>query len=257
MNLPKKYKIGIPACFMYPDLERTVFGAKSLSYIENDFAKYVGKKGIIPILIPDLDHNLLFDLLSEMDGFVFQGGADIAPETYGEKPLLKDKWLGDSYRDQYELKIMDFAIKHDKPVLAICRGMQLMNVYFGGTMYQDIQMQVPNAIQHRDAKLYDKLNHELSIVPGTILDQIYSGVKNPFVNTVHHQAVREVGKDLEVLATCPDDGIVEAVGYKKNVPGKVMGVQWHPEFSATLKEKVIKADKLFDVFLSHIKKELQ
>ena len=248
-----KYKIGISACFMYPDLDRTVFGAKTLSYIENDMARYVSKKDIIPVLIPDLTDELLFELLSELDGFVFQGGADIAPESYGEKPLFKDKWLGDIYRDQYELKILDFAINDDKPVLAICRGMQLLNVYFGGTLYQDLHTQCPKALQHRDAVRYDTMSHEVTFVPGSILEKIYSGTHNRVVNTVHHQAVKEIGRDLEMLATCPDDGVIEAIGYKKNTPGKVLGVQWHPEFSSTLKDQVINADKLYDHFLSQVK----
>ena len=105
-------KIGVSACFIYPDMKRSVFGPKSLSYLENDMAKYLAKKGILPILIPDVEKNHLNDILNEMDGFVFQGGVDLAPESYGESPI--GKWQGDVYRDRYELNILDFAIKKFK-----------------------------------------------------------------------------------------------------------------------------------------------
>lgn len=243
-------KIGISACFIYPDKERIVFGPKSLTYIENDMANYLTKKGVLPVLIPDVKTDLIMDILSEMDGFVFQGGVDLAPETYGEKPI--GKWKGDAYRDQYELKIMDYAIKNSKPVYAICRGMQLMNVYFGGTLYQDTVTQNLDAEDHRSAELYDTIKHPIEFVEGTFLDKLYSGVENPNVNTVHHQAVKDLGNDLEVYATSAD-GLIEAFGYTKEPEGKVFGVQWHPEFSPTLGAAVIDEELLYEAFLKHTK----
>ncbi len=243
-------KIGISACFLYPDKERIVFGPKSLTYIENDMANYLTKKGVLPILIPDVKDELLVDILSEMDGFVFQGGVDLAPETYGEQPI--GRWKGDAYRDRYEMKILDFAIKNSKPVLGICRGLQLMNVYFGGTLYQDTATQNPSADEHRSAELYDTIKHPITFVKGTFLAHLYSEDKNPNVNTVHHQAVKDLGIDLEVYAKAPD-GIIEAFGYSKEPDGKVMGVQWHPEFSHTLGNEVIDADRLYEAFLEHVK----
>ncbi|MCZ6694334.1 MAG: gamma-glutamyl-gamma-aminobutyrate hydrolase family protein, partial [Bacteroidetes bacterium] len=115
-------KIGVSSCFLYPDPDREVFSKKTLCYMENDMAKYLTKKQVFPVLIPDVDEDVLVDFISEMDGFVFQGGADIAPESYGESPLHGEKWHGDRYRDAYELRILDYAIKHHKPVLGICRG---------------------------------------------------------------------------------------------------------------------------------------
>ncbi len=243
-------KIGISSCFMYPDKERIVFGHKSLSYLENDMARYLTRKGILPVLIPDVADEYLNDILSEMDGFVFQGGVDLAPETYGEKPI--GKWKGDAHRDQYELKIMDYAIKNSKPVYAICRGMQLMNVYFGGTLYQDTVTQNPEADDHRSAELYDTIKHPIEFTEGTFLDKLYNRIENPNVNTVHHQAVKDLGNDLEVFAKSPD-GIIEAFGYSKEPDGKVIGVQWHPEFSPTLGNAVIDADLLYEAFLKHTK----
>jgi putative glutamine amidotransferase len=243
-------KLGISACFEYANPDRAVFGPKTLSYIENDMARYVSRKGILPVLIPDIEASLQKDILDEMDGFVFQGGADIAPETYGEQPL--GRWKGDRVRDVYELQILDYAIKHQKPVLGICRGFQLMNVYFGGTLYQDTLTQNPDFESHRSAELYDTHKHEITFVEDSFFGELYQDIEHPWVNTIHHQAVKELGENLEVYAWSPD-GIVEAFGYTKEPAGKVMGVQWHPEFTPTMPEELIEAERLFEAFLSHVK----
>jgi len=244
---------------MYPDIKRKVFGHKTLCYLEKDMAQYLSRENIMPILVPDLNKKELEKFLSEMDGFVFQGGSDIAPQTYKDTPILDGKWQGDPNRDAYELKIMDFAIKNDKPVLAICRGFQLMNVYFGGTLYQDIGTQRAGSIKHRDAEVYDQLNHGIEFIEGKLLDrlhQIKCQVETPDttrVNSVHHQGVKETGKELEVLAHCPEDGLIEAFLWKDAEEGKVMGVQWHPEFFYNSHEQLINPDFVYDHFLGFCK----
>jgi len=243
-------KIGITSCFLYPDPKRTVFGPKTLSYLENDMAKYVTQEGVLPILIPDVEEKYLQPILAEMDGFVLQGGSDLAPESYGKEPI--GRWKGDAYRDAYELRIMDYAIKNSKPILGICRGMQLMNVYFGGTLYQDIGTENPELDDHRSAQLYDTIKHPIEFVEGTILATLYANEQNPYINTVHHQAIKDLGANLEVYAYS-NDGLIEAIGYTKEPTGKVMGVQWHPEFTPTLGKELIDENKLFQVFLEHTK----
>ncbi|MGL1887442.1 MAG: gamma-glutamyl-gamma-aminobutyrate hydrolase family protein [Reichenbachiella sp.] len=243
-------KLGISACFEYSDKNRAAFGPKTLSYIENDMATYVSKKGILPVLIPNIEESLQHDILNEMDAFVFQGGVDLAPETYNETPI--GRWKGDRIRDVYELQILDYAIKNNKPVLGICRGFQLMNVYFGGTLYQDTITQNPNVKDHRSAEKYDTIKHPIHFTRDSFLASVYQEGKDPHVNTIHHQAIKDLGKDLEVYATSPD-GLIEAFGYNKAAPGKVIGVQWHPEFTPTLKNEVIDADLLFEAFIKHVK----
>lgn len=242
-------KIGISACFMYPDPSRTVFGHKTLTYIENDMAKYLSRQGILPVLIPDLAPEVLLPLLHAMDGFVFQGGTDLAPASYGEEPI--GRWQGDYHRDQYELQIMDFAMQENKAIFGICRGCQLMNVYFGGTLYQDIATQIPAAQSHRSAELYDKVKHSITWTNGGFLETLYKDHMQPQVNSVHHQAIKDLGKDLSILAHA-SDGIVEAISYDKAPEGKVFGVQWHPEFSATLGQEIIDPERLLDVFISYL-----
>ena len=246
-------KLGVTSCLMYPDQDRTYFPPKHLCYLERDMARYLYRPNVLPVLIPDLDREVLYDLLAQMDGFVLQGGSDLAPETYGETPI--GRWLGDPLRDAYELNILDYAIKNNKPVFGICRGFQVMNAYFGGTLYQDIATQLPEALQHRDAGLYDQLHHTIEFTEGKLLDRLHHDELNRLVNTVHHQAVKDLGDDLEVLATSPKDGIVEAFLWKKAEEGKVIGVQWHPEFFYNSQTPLSDADKVYQHFLQFCQAE--
>lgn len=245
-------KVGITSCFFYPDMSRVVFGPKSLSYVENDMFRYVSQQGILPVLIPDLETDRLHDILHELDGIIFQGGNDLAPQSYGEEPIIDGKWLGDRHRDKYELSILDFAIRNDKPVLGICRGMQLMNVYFGGSLYQDIGTQKEGALTHRDAKKYDSVHHKIVFSCESDLSRMYKDIDNPTVNSVHHQGIKQIGSQLKVLAVSEKDDIVEAIEYTGANPGRAIGVQWHPEFSDSLRDTVIPADRLIRFFLNQL-----
>lgn len=245
--------IGVSSCFLYPDPNRPYFAPKTLCYLENDMAKYLARKDAMPILVPDLDKDELFPFLDTLDGFVFQGGSDVSPSSYNEDFLDKEKWPGDPTRDQYELKMLDYAFQRSKPVLGICRGFQVVNTYFNGTLYQDIQTQVKDALKHRDADLYDRLSHEIQFVPGKTLDKIYSQEKKRLVNTVHHQGIKELGNDLVVEAISPKDKLIEAFSYKDLDDKFILGVQWHPEFFHTIEDKLIPADPLYDFFLERIR----
>ncbi|GAA4834978.1 gamma-glutamyl-gamma-aminobutyrate hydrolase family protein [Algivirga pacifica] len=241
-------KIGITACMIYPDPSRKVFGPKTLCYIENDMANYVTQEGVLPILIPDLPDERLFPLLEELDGFILQGGSDVAAESYGEEAIDPTQWPGDAYRDQYELKILDFAIQNNKPVLGICRGMQLINTYFGGTLYQDLNRQKATEKVHRDAKQYDQLGHEITIEEGSSLQHIYPDTPKGYVNSVHHQGIKTLGKDLKAIAHSTEDNIIEAIEWEGGSPGQVLGVQWHPEFMKEEHENALSPLFLYRAF---------
>ena len=253
-----KIKIGVSAYFIYPEPERPFFGHKMAACLENDLARYLARPDVMPVLIPDLEPERLQGLLQEMDGFVLQGGVDVSPETYGHKHLDREKWPGDPHRDRHELKILEFAVNNGKPVLGICRGCQLINVFFGGTLYQDLLTELGDKQLHRDPVLYDQVHHRIAFTPGGILNEIYPyDAQNPSkdrVNSVHHQGVRELGRDLKVEAVCPEDQLVEAVSFKDLRQKFVLGVQWHPEFSHTLKDQIVAPEPLYNRFIDEVVK---
>ena len=127
------------------------------------------------------------------------------------------------------MELFNAFLTEGKPILGICRGCQLINVAFGGTLFQDIPTQVPKAIAHRDDEKYDEQLHEMQLVPGTRLASLYPGKTRAMINSIHHQAVKTLGPGLEVEAI-GHDGIVEALRWSG--PSYVFGMQWHPEFLA-------------------------
>ena len=228
-----RLKIGISACFFHADPNRPVFTGKTLQYVEQSIAHWVMSTGALAVMIPNpvgdtrrgdvtLDHYAQW-----LDGLLLEGGSDVWPGSYGETPL-QDKWSGDRIRDDYEKALVAAFTKVDKPIFGVCRGLQLLNVAFGGTLYQDIATQRPEALAHRDAGLYDRHFHEVEWVPGSRLAGLYPGTGKFKVNSVHHQGIKDLAPGFVVEARSATDGIIEAVCR----PGAsfVAAVQWHPEF---------------------------
>ena len=163
-------------------------------------------------------------MCSRARGIVLTGGPDILPHLFGEEPHPK---LGsvNPVRDQFELALARAAIQADLPTLAICRGMQVLNVAAGGGLIQDIESCVPRAHAHRVAAPRWLPTHSVSIVQGSILRRVF-GRDSIMVNSFHHQAVHPAAPGFEVAARA-GDGIVEAI---EKVGSRFMvGVQWHPE----------------------------
>ncbi|MCB1189378.1 MAG: gamma-glutamyl-gamma-aminobutyrate hydrolase family protein [Leptospiraceae bacterium] len=241
-------KIGISSCFFHPDITRPIFKGKRLLYIEECMTHYVMGTGNFPILIPTLNENLkVSDLVREIDGLVLHGGSDVSPISYGETPL-KPEWSGDYFRDVYETKLLRECIKQNKPVLGICRGIQLVNVAFGGTLYQDIETEKPDAIIHRNWDIYENLVHEITFQKDSILN--YGIVQ---VNSVHHQAIKLLGNNLVVEAISSSDGIIEAIRTDSHT-SFVYGIQWHPEFQDKEDKSLFNRDIIFNLFLDEVKK---
>jgi len=248
--MKKTIKIGVSAAMIHPSLIKDDKRKKRFCFYTNDMGNYLAKDNVMPILIPELNGNALYNFMDRLDGFLFQGGIDdVAPERYNEKPLNAKKWPGDKVRDAFEFKVLEFALKKEKPVMAICRGHQLLNVFFGGTLYQDIPTQFKTEIIHDDPEIYSNINHKIKLAPGTFFEEKHRSNPCRSVNSIHHQAIKELGKDLETLATS-EDGLIEAIHWTGSVPGKVMGMQWHPEYFHDSNTPLISKDIVYDHFLS-------
>jgi putative glutamine amidotransferase len=169
----------------------------------------------------------LDDYAQALDGLVLQGGNDVAPEHYGEQPLKPD-WAGDAVRDRYEMELIAAFIRAGKPVFGVCRGLQLLNVMHGGTLYQDITTQKPGSLDHRQLGRYEQHFHAIALEPGSRLAELYGGRLQHVANSIHHQAIKQVAPGFVVEARCPQDGVVEAI--RRSQGSYVAAVQWHPEF---------------------------
>jgi putative glutamine amidotransferase len=188
----------------------------------------------------------LYHYAEALDGLVLQGGADIAPPTYGER-AEDPEWAGDPVRDRYEIELFEAFVGKGKPVLGICRGCQLINVAFGGSLYQDIGTMVPEALNHRDSSKYEQNYHQVRFVPDGRLAKLYPDHAEATINTIHHQAVKKLGRGLLVEAMSQPDNIVEAIRWRG--PSYVLGVQWHPEFMWEPKEGQLDGTPILNEFL--------
>ena len=209
--------------------------SKTLHYLEQGVAHWLLAGGAVPVMVPAVDAESivqrsemdLADYAEALDGLVLQGGNDVAPETYGETPLHPD-WHGDRVRDRYERDLVQAFVDAGKPVFGICRGLQLLNVHFGGTLLQDIETQRPEATTHRVLGRYEHHHHTVELVPGTRLASLFPGLPRFTTNSIHHQGIKDLAPDFCAEAHCAEDGLVEAIRWRG--PGFVAGVQWHPEF---------------------------
>jgi putative glutamine amidotransferase len=187
--------------------------------------------GALPWLIPLVsDEETLRGIYESLDAVFLPGGADIDPASYGTAPhAMCDKT--DRDRDRVELALAKWAIADGKPVLGVCRGMQLINVALGGSLYQDLATQFPNGIKHDyfpfggSGHTRDYLAHDVRIAADSRLARLFGGDQIK-VNSMHHQGVRAVAAGLVPAAHAPD-GLVEAL--EGTGPGYLLAVQWHPE----------------------------
>jgi putative glutamine amidotransferase len=245
-------KIGITPSFLYPDVNRVVYGPKTLTYVESEMVEYLTRPGVTPVLILDFDDSRMRETISELDGIIFAGGSDVHPSSYGEPHLNEKLWPGDLYRDNVEIKIFELSREKRLPLLGICRGFQVINVCMGGTLFQDMLTECENALVHRDAKIYDQIHHPISFVEGGILERIYGHVDEPYVNSVHHQGIKTLGKGLIPEAYSSKDVLLEGYSASDMSDHFILGIQWHPEFHHTLGEKVIDPNLLYDYFLKTV-----
>ncbi|MCY0388655.1 gamma-glutamyl-gamma-aminobutyrate hydrolase family protein [Robbsia sp. Bb-Pol-6] len=250
-------KIGVSARIFHPEPGAKGLRGKTLQYLEESISHWVMSRDVLVFMVPTVGQRgmlhpsniRLRDYAKHLDALVLQGGADVSPQSFAgspDAPVTQPEWPGDRVRDMYELELLHEFIESGKPVLGICRGCQLINVAFGGTLYQDIATDVPSAGIHVNDQ-YDRLNHAIRFPADSTLMGMFGGREHALVNSIHHQAVSQLGRDLRVEAVSEGDGIVEAIRYRK--APFVVGVQWHPEFHHPDGTGLLDCSPLLDHFL--------
>jgi putative glutamine amidotransferase len=215
-----------PAPLIGITTRREMHDGDSVIRVGEAYVQAVLHAGGTPLLLP-VGSLPLDDILPHLDGLLFSGGGDIDPALFGGEPHPKVYNI-DRDRDILELALARAAVRQKIPFLAICRGIQVVNVALGGTLYTDIGDQLSGALPHPRAQgsPYDFLAHTVQVVPGSTLEELLGGTQ-VWVNSLHHQGIRSVAPGLRTLAYSPD-GLVEAVDVEDHPFG--LAVQWHPEW---------------------------
>lgn len=209
---------------MSPSASQPVIG---VAWPKADYVASLERAGA-RVRVLDAAHDPLPEALDGCDGVLLTGGADVDPREYGEAPHPSVEI--DVARDDYELALTKLAIARDLPLLAICRGVQVLNVAAGGTLIQDLPSQSSSHIPHSITEPSNAIAHDVTIAPGTCLSMLL-GKPAMAVNSRHHQAVKDAAAGFVVSAVSPD-GVIEAI--ERPASRFCVGVQWHPEnFVAT------------------------
>lgn len=210
-----KPKIGIVVCGLHENRQ----------FVTNSYIQSIRYSGGLPFLIPLVKSTVaITDYISLCDGFLFCGGADITPLLFGQEPV---NGIGETNirLDIFQLRLMRKVLESQKPVLAICRGLQILNVACGGTIYQDLSLKQGDSLNHMQNSISRQdISHKVTVKPGTMLHRITGGIL--YTNSFHHQALHKLGKGL-VSSAKTSDGAIEAVEMPER--SFVIGVQWHPE----------------------------
>jgi putative glutamine amidotransferase len=196
---------------------------QAFSLVSEDYLKSIERAGGVPIGLSLLSDDALAAVVERLDGILLTGGEDVDPKRYGETVDYRFGRLS-LERDEFEFRLIAAALASGKPILAICRGLQILNVYFGGTLYKDVE-DFGSALTHnfdRNPRWYT--SHKVKLLH-PVLKQLYDSDVIE-TNSYHHQSVKDVAVDLEVAAVAPD-GVVEALVHKQ-LP-QVLALQWHPE----------------------------
>lgn len=197
---------------------------KNLVTIKHEYFDLVRRNGAIPVLLPFIESEEAIDLyIEKFDGFLITGGADLSPRLYGEDKLEACGFPIDR-RDSLEYKLIRRLYEKDKPVLGICRGLQIMNVALGGSLYQDLKSQVDSKILHSPKEFIYDLSHLVINEENSLFSKIFDD--NFYVNSMHHQAVKDLACGLKVGQRA-NDGVIEGI----YAPDKKFfaGIQWHLE----------------------------
>ncbi|MDR3251864.1 MAG: membrane dipeptidase [Tannerella sp.] len=235
--------------FRRPVIGISVNRKDGLSCIAEPYFQSVVLAGGAPVLLPvTTDIAALASVVENLDGLIFSGGGDIVPDFFGEKPVPELDGM-DSYRDEYDFLLLRLAFNRQLPIFGICRGHQLINVAFGGSLYQDIHSQFSkDALKHSQDEARNVVTHKVTLTE--IPSKLRKALNNPaspdmYVNSFHHQGVKDLAPEFVATATSPD-GLNEAMEHPEY---PVFSVQWHPEHLA-----VAGNDDMLNLFRYHVNK---
>jgi putative glutamine amidotransferase len=218
--------VGLPTLAIPPGPKPPRYG------INQSYVRALVSAGCAPVLVPLLDDDQRLRAIYErLDGIVFPGGADIAPEEYGEAPI-GDLNVVEAARDRTELTLARWAFADDLPVLGICRGQQVLNVALGGSLWQDLRQQGVTQVEHSDAdgRARSAMIHRVRLDPDSRLAQLIDETDIQ-VNSLHHQAIKTIAPQLRVTGKS-EDGVIESL--ESDHRRFLIAVQWHPEEIETL-----------------------
>ncbi|AEB72355.1 gamma-glutamyl-gamma-aminobutyrate hydrolase family protein [Lentilactobacillus buchneri] len=239
--MDKQYVIGFPA-------ETRIINNLARNTVNDDEVAGVIKHGGVPVLIPTRNPEIMEHYVDLIDGLLLPGGPDVAPKFYGEEPVQN---LGDTdaFLDASEIALVKLAVAKRKPIFGICRGVQVLNVALGGTLYQDLYSQRNHpTLQHYQKAPMPQGTHTISTTPDSYLAKIIGQGDSTLVNSHHHEAVKAVSGQLNISALAKD-GVIE--GVESQDDDLIIGVQWHPEAMFRTDEK---QDALFADFMARVEK---
>jgi len=234
--------IGIPGNTLTPYENREL--NIPLSYTPHGFVERLQVAGALSVVFPISAQKDARQYVQSVDAIVLAGGQDVSPFAFGEEPSVK---LGatNPKRDAFEFAVIEEAIKEKKPVLAVCRGMQVYNVALGGTLYQDLSFYPNLSVQHVQKTTPKTAVHSINIDKDSWISRTYG--EKAFVNSYHHQAIHKLADGLKATAWSKD-GLIEA--FEKDLDGiHHIAVQWHPEF---MERDHIPSQQLFNDFVNYV-----
>jgi putative glutamine amidotransferase len=199
------------------------------AWLNNAYLRAVQQAGGVPILLPPhLDDRALDALWSRLDGLLLTGGGDVDPARFTTDARHPTVDLVSEARDRLEIAVTERALHDQRPLLAICRGIQVLNVALGGSLHQDIAAETASGIAHSQTAPRHQATHPVKVMgEGTRLGETLGALEIE-VNSFHHQAIKRLGRGLREVAWAPD-GVIEGVELIPDAHGFVVGVQWHPE----------------------------
>lgn len=233
---------------LYP-IETGCFKGRDRIGINHDYIQAIEKASGVPLVLPIVRSKIAIQRQAELiDGLILSGGDDVSPLYYGEEPHSHlDTFCPE--RDHHELELIRAVFQLGKPIFGICRGLQLLNVAFGGTLHQDIPQALPQSLQHTQKARPDDATHTVDLMPGTFLHRLF-GETQLLTNSFHHQAIKEIAPQFTINAYTKD-GLIE--GFEREEPSFILGVQWHPE---TMIIKHPQMQKLFDALIQAVRRSM-